>query len=252
VVGRSAAHVTEAAEAIRQAGGRAMAVTADVTDPGAVEHMVQQVELQLGPVSLLVNNAGITCSPGPIWETDPAEFRSVLDTNLYGAFLCARYLLPGMVERRRGRIINIASGAALAPITYGHSYCVSKAALLRLTECLAEDTREHGTRAFALNPGTVETDMTRYLIESEAGQTYLPWFGKFVREDHGDVPASLSANLVVRLASGVADQLTGCMVSVTDDLDTLIAQAEQIQSRGLYMLRLQSLTDSLVTHPASP
>lgn len=241
LVGRSEAHVKEAADLIRQSGGRALALTADVSDSMAVEQMAQKVERELGPVDLLVNNAGVVGTPSPIWENDPEEFRRVMDTNVYGAFLCARFILPAMVQRRRGRIINVASGAALGPIPYGHSYCVSKAALLRLTECMAADTHEHGISVFAIDPGTVRTDMTNYLTDSEAGQTYAPWFRKFVLEEHGDVPAELSARLVTLLASGAADQLSGRMITVTDDVANLVKHAEQIQGNDLYTLRLQRL-----------
>ncbi|MBN8593936.1 MAG: SDR family oxidoreductase [Anaerolineae bacterium] len=243
LVGRSEAHVHEAADLIRQSGGRAMAITANVADAAAVEQMANRVEDELGPVDILVNNAGVVGTPGPIWQADPEEFRKVLDINVFGAFICARYILPGMVQRHRGRIINVASGAALSPIPFGHSYCVSKAALLRLTECMAVDTQEHGISIFAIDPGTVRTDMAQYLIDSEAGQTYLPWFRKFVVEEQGDVPAALSATLVIRLASGIADPLTGRMISVADDLDQLVAQHEQITESDLYTLRLRRLAD---------
>lgn len=243
LVGRSEAHVHEAADLIRQSGGRALALTANVAEAATVEPMVQQVERELGPIDILVNNAGIIGTPGPIWQVDPEEFRKVMDINVFGAFICARYVLPGMIQRRRGRIINVASGAALGPIPFGHSYCVSKAALLRLTECMAVDTQEHGISVFAIDPGTVQTDMSRYLIESEAGQTYVAWFRKFVLEEHGDVPATLSANLVTMLASGAADPLSGRMISVADDLAKLVAQHEQITESDLYTLRLRRLAD---------
>jgi NAD(P)-dependent dehydrogenase (short-subunit alcohol dehydrogenase family) len=241
LVGRAQAHLNETADLIRQAGGRAFAVSADVSDRTAVENMVPLVENELGPVDILVNNAGVMSTPGPIWEADPENWHSVMDINVYGAFLCTRYILPGMVKRRSGRIINVASGAALGMVAYGHAYCISKAALARLTEAIVTDAAQHGISAFVIDPGTVRTDMANYLLESEEGQTYLPWFRVNVLEEKMDVPAELSANLVTRLASGEADVLNGRFISVGDDLDHLIAQAESIQQNDLLTLRLGTL-----------
>jgi NAD(P)-dependent dehydrogenase (short-subunit alcohol dehydrogenase family) len=163
-----------------------------------------------------------------------------MDINLNGAFFCSRAVLPGMVQRHRGRIINVASGAALGPLTYGHAYCVSKAALARLTEMITADTQAHGITAFTIDPGDVRTAMANYLIESEAGRTYLPWFREYMLETGGDSP-DLSANLVTLLASGKADSLSGRFVRVRDDLDRMLSQAELIQKGDLYTLRLRGL-----------
>jgi NAD(P)-dependent dehydrogenase (short-subunit alcohol dehydrogenase family) len=239
VMGRSESHLVEVVETIRAAGGQAVAFPADVTDAAAVERIAHQIEQQLGPVSLLVNNAGVVSGAGPIWEVKLEDWQHALDVNLIGALLCAKSVLPGMVARRQGRIINVVSGAALGPIQYGSSYCVSKAALARLTECIAADVREYGITAFAIDPGSVRTDMTEYLITSEEGRKYLPWYREMILAGH-HVPAELSAKLVTVLASGTADALSGRFIRVSDDLDEMIAQAGQIQQDDLYTLRLRT------------
>ncbi|MCL4249098.1 MAG: SDR family oxidoreductase [Anaerolineae bacterium] len=240
VVARNQAELAQTVDLIRQAGGHGLGLQADVTDPQAVAAMVDAVEAQLGPVDILVNSAGVPGVPSPIWTANLDEWRRALDVNVYGVVACTVSVMRRMVERHRGRIINIASGAALAPIPNGSAYCVSKAALARLTECVAVDGREHSVVAFAINPGSVRTAMTDYLIESEAGRTYLPWYREFILGG-GDVPAELSANLVVLLASGRADSLSGRFIEVTDDLDQLIAQAEQIVRDDLHTLRLRKV-----------
>ncbi len=240
VVARNQAELAQTVDLIRQAGGHGLGLQADVTDPQAVATMVDAVEAQLGPVDILVNSAGVPGVPSPIWTANLDEWRRALDVNVYGVVACTVSVMRRMVERQRGRIINIASGAALAPIPNGSAYCVSKAALARLTECVAVDGQAHGVVAFAINPGSVRTAMTDYLIESEAGRTYLPWYREFILGG-GDVPAELSANLVVLLASGRADSLSGRFIEVTDDLDQLIAQAEQIVRDDLHTLRLRKL-----------
>jgi short chain dehydrogenase len=93
--------------------GRAIAVRADVTDRAAVERTVADTEARLGPIDFLVNNAGSASTVGPIWEVDPDEWWREVEVNLRGPLLCARAVLPGMIARRRGRIVNMASGIAL-------------------------------------------------------------------------------------------------------------------------------------------
>src|SRR5258708_5450461 len=101
----------DTAAAIEAAGGRAVAKTVDVTDQRAVEQMVREVEQQFGDITLLVNNAGIaTESLGPTWEVDPEWWWRTMEVNVRGQFLCARSVLPGMVRRRQGRIVNMSSG----------------------------------------------------------------------------------------------------------------------------------------------
>ena len=113
VVARSSDELAEVVASIRELGRRATAITGDVTDRQAVEHVVHETERQLGPVDLLVNNAAILRTPGPLWEVDPDEWWRTMEVNVRGPFLCARAVLPGMIERGRGRIINVASGAGL-------------------------------------------------------------------------------------------------------------------------------------------
>ncbi len=240
VVARTEDQLAETVGLIQQAGGHVLAIPTDIIDRNAVEQMVQTVQRELGAVDLLVNNAGVTGIPAPIWEVDPEDWQHTLDVNLHGAFLCSTSVLKAMVERHQGRIINVASGAAMGSITYGSGYCVSKAALLRLTECIADDGKAHGIIAFAIDPGSVRTAMTAYLIESEEGRTYMPWYREFILGG-GDVPAELSASLVTLLASGKADHLSGRFIRVTDDVAQLILQAEQIEKDDLYTLRINTL-----------
>jgi NAD(P)-dependent dehydrogenase (short-subunit alcohol dehydrogenase family) len=238
VAARSEAEIAETVSIIENNGGHAIAVKVDVTDWAGVQNMVQEVEQKLGPIDLLVNNAGQMGKPGPIWETDPDQWRQILNVNLCGPFLCTRAVLPGMVRRHHGRIINVASYAATIPVTYGSAYCISKAALVRFTECVAADSKDQGTAIFAINPGTVHTAMTEYLLESEEGKKWTPWM-RTLFEEGRDVPPERSAKLVVLLASGKADTLSGSYIEINDDLDSLIQRADQIQHDELHRLRMR-------------
>lgn len=159
VVARSSDQLAETVSLIEGAGGRAISSPADVTDEQAIEQMVNGVERQLGPVDVLVNNAGVLGPIGPIWQIDAAEWWRCIDINLRGPFLCSRAVLPGMIARRRGRIITTASGGGLGPSPYG-AYGISKAAVMRLSENLAAETREHGVSVFAIHPTFVRTAMS--------------------------------------------------------------------------------------------
>jgi NAD(P)-dependent dehydrogenase (short-subunit alcohol dehydrogenase family) len=238
VVARSTDQIEETARLINEAGGRAIAFTADVTSIIDTQRMVQEVERRLGPVDILVNNAGHAGVPGPIWETEADDWWQTFEVNVRGVFLCAKAVLPGMVQRRDGKIINVASQAGTLTIPYATPYCASKAALIRFTDCLAADTREYGIAVFAIHPGTVHTDMTTYLRESEEGKKWLPWFQKLF-DDHQDEPIERAGELVVLLASGQADALAGRMLYASDDVLGLVHQAEHIQRDDLYTLRLR-------------
>jgi NAD(P)-dependent dehydrogenase (short-subunit alcohol dehydrogenase family) len=240
VAARTVSQLEETVRQIEQSGGRALAVPADASDRQAVEQMVHTVEQQLGPVDLLVNNAGIGGPLGPFWELDPEEWWLNVEINLRSVLQCSRAILPGMVARRRGRIINVASVAGTVAIPYGSAYVTSKTAMIRLCETLAAETKAYGVSVFAIHPGTVRTAMAEYAIESAEGRQWWPWFGEFFEAGH-DVPAEHAVQLVLRLAAGDADALSGRFLSIADELDALVRHAEEIQRDNLYTLRLGAL-----------
>jgi NAD(P)-dependent dehydrogenase (short-subunit alcohol dehydrogenase family) len=163
-----------------------------------------------------------------------------MEVNVRGPLLCAQAVLPQMIARRYGRIINISSGAGAMGAPYYSSYIVSKTALIRMTECLALETAAYGLAIFAISPGTVRTAMSEYSLQSPEGQRWLPWYRR-VFEEHIDVPAELPARLVLELASGKADALSGRFLSVFDDLELLLRHSAEIEEKDLYMLRLPRL-----------
>jgi 3-oxoacyl-[acyl-carrier protein] reductase len=136
-----------------------LAVPADVSRAGDISSLMQKTEQSLGPIEILVNNAGIGLF-GPIQDASEANWDSVLDTNLKSVFLLSRAVAPGMIARRGGHIVNIASLAGKNAFAGGAIYCASKWGLLGLTECMAEDLRPHGIRVSAVCPGSVATDFS--------------------------------------------------------------------------------------------
>jgi 3-oxoacyl-[acyl-carrier protein] reductase len=247
VTARTESELQEAVQQIEQSGGRALAVPADVTDPQAVAQMVATVERQLGPVDLLVNNAGRALAFALVVEIEEDEWWREIEVNLRGPFLCARAVLPAMIARRRGRIINVASHGGLLVVERASAYCVSKAALLRLSQFLDVETREHGITVFAIHPGTVHTPMNEYSRTAEIVRRRAPLiqqrYQKFYEEGTFH-PVEQSVALILFLASGKADALSGRFISVDDDVQELVRRADEIERADLYTLQFHKLGEA--------
>jgi NAD(P)-dependent dehydrogenase (short-subunit alcohol dehydrogenase family) len=240
VVARTSSQVDESAARIAAAGGRARAYSLDVTDTGAVKRMVAEVEKDLGPVALLVNAAGAADPLGPLAECDPDEWWRGVEINAKGPFLCTRFVLPGMIARGAGRIVNVSSGVGTRSYDYLTSYCVGKTALIRLTECVAAETASRGIRVFSISPGMVRTDMNRLLVGHPKSAEWFPWAAETLAKGK-DFPPEASTRLLLRLARGEADALSGRHISVAEDLDALIARAPEAAEKQALMLRLSAL-----------
>lgn len=143
---RSAESLAETAELVQRGGGRALSIPGDVTAPHDVSRVVRTGESQLGPIDILVNNAGVMGPVGYDWRVNLEDWWRTFEVNVLGSFRCAREVLIGMVARRRGRIVNLSSGAAFNRFPRVSAYCATKAAVAQWTKILAEDTRAHGIR----------------------------------------------------------------------------------------------------------
>ena len=233
LLARSQAELEDAA---REIGDAAFTAACDVRDAEAVAHAVVEAEEALGPVTLLVNNAGTGLALGPLWEVDAGEWWTDIETTLRGAFNCCRAVVPGMIERRAGRIVNVSSYVAVRPSPYQTGYAAGKAALLNLTESLAASLAPHGVQVFAMTPGYVRTQLTERIADTDAGRTWLPEVGQ------GRVlEAADGARLVVRLATGDADALNGRFFHALDDLDDILSRRDEVEAQDLYVPRLKRL-----------
>jgi 3-oxoacyl-[acyl-carrier protein] reductase len=218
VAARTREQVDEVAGEI---GGLALEV--DVTDRAAVERMVADTERELGPVQLLVANAGIGGPDGSTWEVDPDDWWRVLEVNVLGVHLCCRAVIPGMLERGTGRIVITGSGAAYLPGARSTPYPSSKAAVCRYGETLANELAGR-IPVFFISPGLVKTEMTGHNFADNA-----PW-----------TPPELAPRLVRVLASGRADALAGRYLHAEhDDIEDLIRRADEIQENDLNAIRLR-------------
>jgi 3-oxoacyl-[acyl-carrier protein] reductase len=228
ITARNQDKLAETVAIIEEQGGTCRAYAMDVTDEEQVQTAIQAILSDFGQIDLLVNNAGIADGAPFPWEMDSNAWWRVIDVNVRGVFLCSKYVLQHMTQRRSGRIINIGSGVGLGPEPMASSYSISKAALLRLTDSFALAAQDFGISMFAISPGLVLTDMTRV----------MPGIDDFVADDF--TPIERTGELCVLLASGQADALTGRYIHVRyDDIHDLIARSDEVVEKDLQTLRLR-------------
>jgi NAD(P)-dependent dehydrogenase (short-subunit alcohol dehydrogenase family) len=249
LLARSEAGLRESLAAVRDAGGAGGTFIADVTDERAVAGAQREIEASLGPVDVLVNNAGLGGPAGEMWEVDPREWWRTVEVNLQGTFICTRAILSGMVERRRGRIVNVVSNAGAHRWPYFTAYAVSKAAVIKLTESLAAEIRDHGVTVFAAHPGLVRAGLTDKALgagtrppEGSLPARVRSWFEREVAEGR-TVSAEQAAAFMVDIASGRADPLSGRYLAIEDDLDALIQRAQEVRRDNLQALKVERLAD---------
>jgi NAD(P)-dependent dehydrogenase (short-subunit alcohol dehydrogenase family) len=202
-------------------GGRTLAVPADVTDRASVEEAVGVVREELGPIALLVNNAGLIDEfEVPVWEADPDQWWDVVASHVRGALLTVRTVVPWMVLRNSGRVVNIASGMGTRANPDYSAYSVAKTGLMRLTESLATALEGSDVRAFDVAPGVVDTPMTRAM---PMWQGFTSW----------TAPEEV-VRLVAAIAAGELDQWSGRFVRAgRDSLDVLRATCPEDAARQL-------------------
>jgi NAD(P)-dependent dehydrogenase (short-subunit alcohol dehydrogenase family) len=201
--------LAELAREIEAAGGTAMAVAGDVTKGGEIAAAIAAAEAGIGPLSLLVNNAGVVVSK-PLFEHSEEDWDYVLDTNLKGAWLMAREFAAHLIAQKRpGRIVNIASVLASRTIARVPSYCAAKAGLVHLTSVLAMELARHGILVNALAPGYVETDFNREFLATAPGQALISRI-PMRRVGH---PEDLDGAMLL-LASPAGAYMTGAVIAV--------------------------------------
>lgn len=159
ICGRDAGALSATAAELQKRTGRVFSHAADVTRSAEVTALVEKTEAALGPISILVNNAGIGLF-GPAHEKSEADWDKVLDTNLKGLFLVSRAVAPSMIRRGAGDIVNISSLAGRNTFAGGGLYCASKWGIYGLSGCMAEDLRGHGIRVSVVSPGSVATEFS--------------------------------------------------------------------------------------------
>jgi acyl-CoA synthetase (AMP-forming)/AMP-acid ligase II/NAD(P)-dependent dehydrogenase (short-subunit alcohol dehydrogenase family) len=245
LVARSSDQLARSVALIEEAGGRAAAAAADLSDQRAAAAAVAAVVAELGPIDLLVNNAGVGGPVGAAWEVDADQWWRTIEVSLRSTFVCSRLVLPGMVARRRGRIVNITSEAGVHRWPGVSGYAVSEAAVVKFTENLATEARPFGVSVFSVHPGILPISLGEAALASTAprdspqGRKHA-WIRAQLDGGHGARPAS-AAELVVALATGRGDPLSGRHLSMHDDLDGVLSRFDQVARDDLYLLRRRRL-----------
>ena len=186
---------------IRESGGRALALTADVSRQADCRALVEKTVAELGGLDILVNNAGIG-AVGTVLETDEATFQKVMDVNVKGTFLLSKAALPGMIAKRAGVIVNTASIAGVRGIPQRAAYTASKHAIVGLTRAMALDHVKDGVRVNCVCPGTVDT----------------PWVGRLLAQAAD--PVAARAALVARQPMGrlgLAEEMASAILFLASD-----------------------------------
>jgi NAD(P)-dependent dehydrogenase (short-subunit alcohol dehydrogenase family) len=233
VISRNRAELDAVVDEIKAGGAHACAATADVTDRAGVERAVDALQAELGPITCLVNNAGRDVPFGPIGHVDPDDWWATHAIHVRGPLLFMSKVLPGMLQRRKGHIVNIASlgGQVIEPNM--SAYAVGKATEIRLTAHVGAETRGQGIGVFAIEPGTVITSMGEATLNNPDARRWIPGgieFLKAVQAAQRD-PAVRQAvfdrcgDMVVGLLSGRYDALSGRYLEPGDDFDKLAAEA---------------------------
>ena len=206
---RRADRLAEAARDIAAAGGESLPIACDVTRLDSVAGAVSKAEAELGPLTILVNNAGVVVSK-PLFEHTEADWDYVVDTNLKGAWLAAREFAHHLVGLKRpGRIINISSVLGFRTIGRVPAYCAAKAGLTHLTYVLAMELARHGILVNALAPGYVETDFNRAFFQTEAGKALISRIPLKRLGQSEDLDGAL-----LFLASPASAYVTGAIISI--------------------------------------
>jgi NAD(P)-dependent dehydrogenase (short-subunit alcohol dehydrogenase family) len=219
---RSAREIGDVGSQIVSRGGEALTVVADVTNPTAVSDLIAIAARRFGEVSVVVSNAGVPGPFGPVGDVEPSTWWDSQKVHVLAPLLLMRATIPAMRARRRGRIITVVSSAGLQPIPHLSAYAVGKSTLLRLTETVDMEEREHGIRAFALHPGLIVTKMARETMSSPAAQRWLPELVGRLRSRHSDASESdqrRCADVVAAIAAGHYDALGGRYLSAEWDLE---------------------------------
>jgi len=213
--------------------------TADVSDPAQVSALLKSTAQRLPNFSGLVNNAGVYGPKGTIQEIDWLEWTRAIEINLYGTVLPCREVLPIFLQQGFGKIVNLSGGGATAPLPRISAYAASKAAVVRFTETLAEETRGTGIDVNAVAPGALNTRLLDEVLEAGPAKVGQDFYNRALKQrDTGGAPLDRGAALCVYLLSSESDGITGRLLSALwDPWETLAADHPDLSATDIYTLR---------------
>jgi 3-oxoacyl-[acyl-carrier protein] reductase len=217
LVSRTLSEIEGTAAQVQALGCETLAIQVDVSSQTDVTRMINETTQTFGTVDILVNNAGVQGPIGPLVENDVDGWVQTVMINLVGTFLCCQAVLPVMIRQRRGKIINLSGGGATGPRPNFSAYAASKAAVVRLTETLAEEVKPYNIQVNAIAPGAAATRMQDEIVAAgvAAGEQAVTEAQRVLGS--GGMALDMPADLAVFLASDDSDGLTGKLIAASYD-----------------------------------
>jgi NAD(P)-dependent dehydrogenase (short-subunit alcohol dehydrogenase family) len=236
---RTEGELKETARACEGAGGKALAVTADVSKLDQVQRLIAAAIQEAGHVDILVNSAGIYGPIGPTAEIDTSLWVRAAEVNFFGPFYLCRTLIPHLIQRKRGKIILLGGGGATAPLPNFSSYAATKAGVVRLADTLAEELKPFNIQVNVIAPGLVDSRLQDEVLA--AGSRAGALFNKIkqARETGtGAVSPEVAAKLAVFLASPASGRLTGKLIAAPyDPWPEWAGKDDQLNATPMYTIR---------------
>ncbi|HEY8749341.1 MAG TPA: SDR family oxidoreductase [Tepidisphaeraceae bacterium] len=222
-----------------KAGQKILAMKNDVASPESCDAVAAFARKEFPNLEILVNNAGVYGPKGPIEEVNWDEWIQAIEINLFGTVYMCRALIPHFKKKKYGKIINLSGGGATAPLPRISAYAASKAAVVRMTETLAEELRDWKIDVNAIAPGALNTRLLDEVLSAGPEKVGKAFYERSLKQrDEGGAPLDKGAALSVFLASAESDGITGKLLSaVWDDWQNLPAKREQFDKSDVYTLR---------------
>lgn len=240
ICARRKSNLAETARIIRKEGGSVLAVPTDVTRAAQVTRLVGKALAEFGGIDVLFNNAASFRSFGAPWEADPRLWWRDVEVNTLGPFLMARAVLPHMLERNEGVVINMNGGGALTYLTGGSGYGCSKAFLLRWTETLAKELEKEKSEVIvvAIGPGFVHTETTELQRRDKLAIKWIP-SSKELLDAGKSRPPEDCAKAAVWMLRRLCPEMHGRIFEVDTNFGEIAARAAEIKEKDLYVMRLR-------------
>ena len=242
ICGRDPTQVSHAVDTLRKLSFSKQTIIGlplDVSKEESVKNLIDTAIAKLGRIDIVVNNAGVYGPKGLIEYVDSGEWISAININLFSVFFMCKWILPHMKKNNAGKIINLSGGGATAPLPRISAYAASKAAVVRLTETLAEECREYFIEINAIAPGALNTRLLEEVIESGPDRVGKAFYEKALKQkSEGGTPLDLGASLCVYLASSESNGITGKLISAPwDPWQNLAHYREDLKNTDIYTLR---------------
>jgi len=242
ICGRDADQVKRAVDTLQKLSSSQQTVIGlpiDVSKEDDVKKLIDTALNKLGRIDIVVNNAGVYGPKGLIEDVDSVEWISAININLFSVFFMCKWILPHMKGNNAGKIINLSGGGATAPLPRISAYATSKAAVVRLTETLAEECKEYAIEINAIAPGALNTRLLDEVLEAGPDRVGRAFYEKALKQkSDGGTPLDLGASLCVYLASSESDGITGKLISAPwDPWQNLADYREDLKNSDIYTLR---------------